>query len=186
MLAGWGWIMLRNSIRLDILDPIWQILEDEAYPMSGNSPEYLLVSSWARVWSLILLCNQAPNLVSNRGWNLVNACSHSLVDVYKLDLMCPKEEELERELSSALEKQTNSSGTPTPNASEMQTQSGWSGHQRSWSGLKGFSPSVPGTHSSSTSVHMQHPISSLILIGLSRCLWGLTEADTWGRGISTG
>lgn len=52
--------MLINSVGLVILDPIWQILEDEAYPMSGNSPEYLLVSSWARVWSLILLCNEAP------------------------------------------------------------------------------------------------------------------------------
>ena len=132
--------MLINSVGLVILGPIWQILEDEAYPVSRNSPEYLLVSSWARVWSLILLCNQVPSLVSNRGWNLVNACSHILVNVYKLDLMCPKEEELEHELSSALEKQTNSSGTLTPNASEMQTQSGWSGHQRSWSGLKGVFP----------------------------------------------
>lgn len=46
--------MLRNSVGLVILDPIWQILEDEAYPMSGNSPKYLLVSSWARVWSLTI------------------------------------------------------------------------------------------------------------------------------------
>ena len=30
--------MLINSVGLLILDPIWQILEDEGYPMSENSP----------------------------------------------------------------------------------------------------------------------------------------------------
>lgn len=178
--------MLINSVGLVILDPIWQILEEEAYPMSGNSPEYLLVSSWARVWSLILLCNQAPSLVSNRGWNLVNACSHSLVNVYKLDLMRPKGEELEHELSSALEKQTqqfwNTYSKCLWNANTVWLE--WTSKILIWSeGLFPFSAWNPFI------IHISTHATSHIFPDFNwplKMLWGLTEAGTWGRGISTG